>query len=92
MKKLMMVALTLIVPFELNAQSQPGEPLKLIGTIPIPGLQDGDFDHFAVDSLDQRLFLTAEENSAVEVFDLGTNKLTPYHFRSQGPTLHSLSG
>src|SRR5579872_5276561 len=76
MKKLVMVALTLIVPFGLNPQSQPVEPLKLIGTIPIPGLRDGDFDHFAVDSLGQRLFLTAEENSAVEVFDLATNKLT----------------
>jgi DNA-binding beta-propeller fold protein YncE len=75
MRKLMLVILIFIVQFSLHAQSQPDEPLKLIGTIPIPGLHDGDFDHFAVDSRGQRLFLTAEENSAVEVFDLGTNKL-----------------
>ena len=41
----------------------------------MPGLHDGDFDHFAVDLQDHRLFLAAEENSAVEVFDLRTNKL-----------------
>ena len=75
MNKLMMAVLMVFVPFVLNAQSQSIEPLKLIGTIPIPGLHDGDFDQFTVDSLGQRLFLTAEENSAVEVFDLGTNKL-----------------
>jgi hypothetical protein len=50
-------------------------PLKLLQTIPIPGLKDGDFDHFAVDLAGHRLFLTAEKNTAVEVFDLNTNKL-----------------
>jgi hypothetical protein len=50
-------------------------PLKLLQTIPIPGLKDGDFDHFTVDLAGQRLFLTAEKNSAVEVFDLSSNKL-----------------
>src|ERR1700693_1274008 len=50
-------------------------PLKMLRAIPIPGLKDGDFDHFAVDLASHRLFLTAEKNSAVEVFDLKTNKL-----------------
>jgi DNA-binding beta-propeller fold protein YncE len=50
-------------------------PLKMLQAIPIPGLKDGDFDHFAVDLAGHRLFLTAEKNSAVEVFDLNTNKL-----------------
>ncbi len=50
-------------------------PLKMLQTIPIPGLKDGDFDHFTVDLAGHRLFLTAEKNSAVEVFDLNTNKL-----------------
>ena len=38
-----------------------------------PGLHDGDF--VWLDSPGQRLFLAAEENSAVEVMDLRTNKL-----------------
>jgi len=50
-------------------------PLKMLQTIPIPGLKDGGFDHFTVDLAGHRLFLTAEKNSAVEVFDLNTNKL-----------------
>ena len=48
-------------------------PLKLFQTIPMPGLKDGDFDHFTVDLAGHRLFLTAEKNSAVEVFDLNAN-------------------
>jgi DNA-binding beta-propeller fold protein YncE len=64
--------IVLIVP---SAHSQIVEPLKQIQNIPMPGLHDGDFDHFAVDVQNNRLFLTAEENAAVEVFDLRTNKL-----------------
>lgn len=50
-------------------------PLKLVATIPLPGLHDGDFDHFAPDVEGHRLFLTAEENEKVLVFDTNTNKL-----------------
>jgi len=57
----------------LQAADQP--PLKLLHTIPLPQLHDGDFDHFAVDVAGNRLFSTAEENSKVLVFDLKTNKL-----------------
>lgn len=66
-------------PLASPVQDAQGEitraPLKLLQTIPIPGLKDGDFDHFTVDLAGHRLFLTAEKNSAVEVFDLNTNKL-----------------
>jgi DNA-binding beta-propeller fold protein YncE len=57
------------------AGAQQKEPLKLLQSIPLPALHDGDFDHFAVDLAGNRLFLTAEKNAAVEVFDLRTNKL-----------------
>jgi hypothetical protein len=52
----------------------PG-PLQLTHSISLPGFKDGDFDHFAIDKQGQRLFLAAEENSAVEVIDLHTNKV-----------------
>jgi DNA-binding beta-propeller fold protein YncE len=55
-------------------------PLKLIGTVPLPGIE-GDFDHFAVDLHGNRLFLAAEEHRTVEVFDLKTGK-----------SLHSITG
>ena len=57
------------------AGAQQKEPLKLLRSIPVPGLHDGDFDHFVVDIPGNRLFATAEENSKVLVFDLRTNKL-----------------
>jgi sugar lactone lactonase YvrE len=57
-----------------RAQGQVEEPLRLLQNIPMPSFHDGDFDHFAVDLKGHRLFLAAEENSAVAVFDLSTNK------------------
>jgi DNA-binding beta-propeller fold protein YncE len=56
-------------------QAQHSDPLKLIQSIPLPGLKEGDFDHFAIDLDGHRLFLTAEANGVVEVFDTNTNKL-----------------
>ena len=56
-------------------KAQDGTPLKLAHTIPLPGLKDGDFDHFAPDVDGHRLFLTAEENGKVEVLDTSTNQL-----------------
>src|SRR3981081_706191 len=73
----------LLVGLPMAAQTQPKEsmkasskaPVKLLQTIPLPDLKDGDFDHFAIDLEGNRLFATAEENSKVEVFDTKTNKL-----------------
>src|SRR6202035_5563773 len=56
-----------------SAQTKP--PLRLVQTIPLPDLKEGDFDHFAVDVAGNRMFLTAEANNAVVVMDLKTNKL-----------------
>ena len=57
------------------AQAAGQPPLKLVQSIPLPQLKEGDFDHFAIDVSGNRLFDTAEENSKVLVFDLKTNKL-----------------
>ena len=56
-----------------NVQSAANQPLKLIQSIPLPGL-DGDFDHFTADIQGNRLFSAAEGHGTVEVFDMGTNK------------------
>jgi DNA-binding beta-propeller fold protein YncE len=66
----------LLVGLPISAGSQERPPLELLQSIPLPGLHDGDFDHFALDIQGNRLFSTAEENSQVLVFDLSTNKLT----------------
>jgi DNA-binding beta-propeller fold protein YncE len=75
MKKLILILLSVVAPFAVGTQAQVAGPLKLIQTIPLPGLKDGDFDHFAVDLPSQRLFLCAEDNSAIEVIDLRMNKV-----------------
>src|SRR5260370_27065982 len=59
----------------LIVRGQDKAPLTFVQSIPLPALHDGDFDHFTVDLASHRLFLTAEKNAAVEVFDLRTNKL-----------------
>jgi DNA-binding beta-propeller fold protein YncE len=69
--KLLAIVILLVV----CAHAQVPGPLKLAETIPLPGLKDGDFDHFTLDASGQRLFLAAEENSTIVVIDLRTNKL-----------------
>lgn len=73
----------------IGAWSQDKAPLVLEKSIPLPGLHDGDFDHFSVDLKGNRLFLTAEENSKVEIFDLRTNKLI--HTISDVKAPHSIA-
>src|ERR1700731_3068955 len=64
--------LTAILPVLAFAQTK--EPLKQVATIPLPGLKDGDFDHFTPDLDGHRLFLTDEENNKVDVIDTNANK------------------
>jgi DNA-binding beta-propeller fold protein YncE len=58
-----------------GAMGQTKAPLKLMQSIPLPALKAGDFDHFAPDVEGHRLFLTAEENGKLLVFDTNSNKL-----------------
>ena len=56
--------------------AQDKAPLTLVKTIDVPGTRK--WDHFGVDLKGNRLFVTSEEEPAVEVFDLKTNQ----HLRS----------
>src|ERR1700740_558412 len=64
-----------VLSFAYGASAQKSLPLKRLQTVPLPDVKEGDFDHFTVDLAGKRLFLTAEDNNTVEVFDTGTNKL-----------------
>src|SRR6267142_1924703 len=48
-------------------------PLKLIQTIPLTGVK-GRFDHFAIDTTGDRLFVAALGNNSLEVIDLAAGK------------------
>lgn len=76
MYKLKTTSLAIImIASPIGAAAQAKAPLELLQSIPLPALHDGDFDHFTVDLGSHRLFLTAEKNAAVEVFDLQKNEL-----------------
>jgi len=74
-----LVVVAIFAAFAVNAQSAVNPPLKLIQSIPLPGI-NGDFDHFTVDLQGNRLFSAAEGHGTVEVFDMGTNE----HIRTIG--------
>jgi DNA-binding beta-propeller fold protein YncE len=75
MKRILSVVFVLFVCLPIALAAQDKSPLKLVATIPLPGLKDGDFDHFAPDVDGHRLFLTAEENDKIQVLDTSSNKL-----------------
>src|ERR1700680_643432 len=74
MKRRIFAVCTLIVLMPFLSFAQSKEPLKQVATIPLPGLKDGDFDHFTPDLDGHRLFLTDEENNKVDILDTNTNK------------------
>ena len=79
MKKVLAISLLLFVALAPATGAQDKLPLKLVATTPLPNMA-GDFDHFAVDLKGKRLFLAAEDNKTVEVFDL------------DGKRIHSITG
>src|SRR5579864_9294225 len=75
MKKLLPV-LFAVLACAVPSPAQEQAPLRLVQTITVPGVRK--WDHFGVDLKGNRLFVTSEEEPAVEVFDLKTNE----HLRS----------
>jgi YVTN family beta-propeller protein len=72
-KKIPYLFLLALAAVPAGGLAQTKEPMKLVATIPLPGLKDGDFDHFAPDVDGHRLFLTDEENDKVDVLDTNSN-------------------
>jgi DNA-binding beta-propeller fold protein YncE len=57
-----------------DGSAEIAAPLRSAGSVDLPGYT-GDFDHFAIDRRDGRMFLAGEESAEVEVFDLNTGKI-----------------
>jgi WD40 repeat protein len=74
------ICLTGLAVFAVKTTAQEKLPLRLVVTTPMPGFT-GDFDHFGLDLKGNRLFLAAEDQKTVEVFDLRT-----------GRRIHSIEG
>ena len=71
MKKLLIILIAVVV-CTISSAAQEKAPLRLVKTIDVPGARH--WDHFGVDLKGNRLFVTSEEEPAVEVFDLKTNQ------------------
>lgn len=74
MKRMVICLMVLSNVFLGARMAQQSPPLKLVKIISLPEVKSGDFDHFTADLGGNRLFLTAEENKSIEVFDLRTNE------------------
>src|SRR5579864_7765505 len=55
------------------AHAQPVEPLRLLGTVPMPNVE-GRIDHMSIDVKGQRLFVAALGNNTLEVIDIKNAK------------------
>jgi DNA-binding beta-propeller fold protein YncE len=75
MKKWFLMLTVMITVYGVNARPQGSSPLKLVQTFKLLPDVKGNFDHFAIDVKNNRLFATPEEYKAVFVFDLKSGKL-----------------
>ncbi len=73
MKRSLATLLSTLVALVVAVHAQPPAPLRLVQTIPLPGVE-GRIDHFAVDTKGQRLFVSALGNNTLEVLDLRAGK------------------
>src|SRR5438876_6587243 len=68
-----MFGVVVFAGFVFLAYSQGNPPLKMVQTIPLPGVE-GRIDHLSVDVKGQRLFVAALGNNTLEVVDLAQGK------------------
>src|SRR5258707_11576689 len=69
-----LLAVCLIADFAFPAAAQERQGLRLVQTLPLPGVK-GRLDHMAVDLEKKRLFVAAVTNNSLEVVDLTSGKV-----------------
>jgi hypothetical protein len=73
-KLLATCCMALLACFTIGTPAREQEPLRLVQTIPLPGIA-GRLDHMAVDLEKKRLFVAAVANGTLEVLDLDAGKV-----------------
>jgi len=73
-KPLALCCLVLFACFAAPASAQEKQVLRLVQTIPVPGVK-GRLDHMGIDLDQKRLFVAATTNNTVEVVDLTGGKV-----------------
>src|SRR5712672_2950819 len=74
-KRLAICWIALLAGFALFTSGQEKQALRLVQTIPLPGIT-GRLDHIGVDLEQKRLFVAALPNNTLEVVDLAAGKVT----------------
>src|SRR5258708_29091017 len=74
MKLLAVCCIPVFAGFAVQTSAQEKQALKLIQTIPLPGVI-GRLDHMGVDLEKKRLFVAAVANNTLEVVDLNDGKV-----------------
>jgi len=75
MKKWYLILAMMLAVCGVGIRAQDSAPLKLVRTIKLLPDIKGNFDHFAIDVKNNRLFATPEGYKSVLVFDLQSGKL-----------------
>ena len=75
MRKRFFILMMLVAVFGVEVRAQGAAPLKLVQSFKLLPDIKGNFDHFAIDVKNSRLFATPEGYKAVLVFDLQRGKL-----------------
>ena len=73
MKTTKTILFSVLATLAVFVQAADTPQLKLLQSIPLPGVK-GRFDHFAIDTKGQRLFVAALGNNTLEVVDLAAGK------------------
>jgi hypothetical protein len=73
-KRLAICVIAMMTGFAVNTPAREPEALKLVQTIPLPGVA-GRLDHLALDLERKRLFVAAVANGTLEVLDLQAGKV-----------------
>jgi len=68
------VFLVLVLGCSAVSAAQEAEALRLVKSVSVPGVQR-KWDHFGVDLPGNRLFVSSEEEPAIEVFDLQSGNI-----------------
>ena len=73
-KLLAVCCIAMFAGFAIQASAQEKQTLRLVQTIPLPGVK-GRLDHMGVDVEKKRLFVATVDNNTLEIVDLSAGKV-----------------
>lgn len=75
MRQTAVLPLVLALSITAVARAEPPSPYHLAEVTPLPSMPEGDFDQLAADVARGRLYVSAEDGAAIDVFDLKSGAL-----------------